>query len=201
MNQFWTDIYEKAKAAKAKFANEDDYKQPHNKYGEEFGYTLKPPYTIGEVNECEKNINTPLPSDLKTYLLNISREFCANTYPHVFELPKKLRSCRFPNNCTYASEWDEIECCKCNGICKNNDDSYNNGYDDHDFGTGCCLPNCGQIHSLYHGMVQIGFGGCTNEDYIVIKGSNVGSVYDFGSGNPHRISCNIIQYLMQGLRY
>ena len=60
------------------------------KYGDRYGYTLKPPYTLEEIANWESKLAHPLAQmirlDLIKYLTEVSREFFLTSYPHVFLL-------------------------------------------------------------------------------------------------------------------
>lgn len=64
---------------KRKFANGYTYYVPKTKWGDKYGYELKPPYTPEEVNSWRKI----LPNDFYTYLTKISREVFVDVYPYV----------------------------------------------------------------------------------------------------------------------
>ncbi len=75
------------KEKKIKFANtkQPSYYQNCRNWGEIYGYTLKPPYTLKEIEEYEKKYDVILPHILREYLFCISRE---NTkgYPCIISL-------------------------------------------------------------------------------------------------------------------
>ena len=77
-------------------------------YGEHHGYKLKPPYSVSEIEAYEKHIDTRLPSELREYLLYVSREFigynncncmlCSNITEFKLDMKHTLEPCTLPNN-------------------------------------------------------------------------------------------------------
>lgn len=71
---------------KWEFANKKSYYGNRDEnWGEEYGYALAPPYKEFEIEEYEKKYNVKIPSNLRNYLVNISRETLGH-YPYIVDL-------------------------------------------------------------------------------------------------------------------
>ena len=144
---------------KERYANTLDYCTPQRLNGEIYGYTLKDPYTIEEIEKYEKDIDERLPEDLREYLLYVSRELKTYAYPYEFKLYTDIGKCILPLDETYFSN-DEIY--ELTNIAENNtwQDRESTNYSDDTAG-----------------MLKIGEGGCSFSYWIVIKGNHKGTIW------------------------
>lgn len=128
---------------KEEAANEET--RHDTKYGDYCGYTLKPPYTLEEIETFEVQIESRLPEKLREYLLYVSREFigynncnciiCDNILEFKLD-PKKVKECNIPEGeDTWEDDYPSIQ----------------NGF----------VPFLPESHAAYY--------------YIVLKGNNYGS--------------------------
>lgn len=162
---------------KEAFANtlEPDYYSNRKYNGESFGYTLASPYTEQEINFFEIKHNTKLDSNLKLYLLKVSRELFVAAYPNIFDLGIE-GSCLIPEN---KSLWNAGDCPIHEKYgCINN--------------TGHCADNCPDI---LDGMSQIGMLGCSFDDFIVVKGNHIGSIWNSDGDAVYKMNTTFKQYV------
>lgn len=143
------------------------------------GYKLKPPYSVEEVKEYEAQLGVELPSDFKTYLTEVSRELFVAYYPMIFHLDadEPLDSeFRVPSDRQY---WVFGDCL------------------DHGRNSEEC-----DCEEWAGGTVQVGEGGCMDEDWLVIKGTQVGSVWRVGSGGDslHRHYESFWDYIYEPIK-
>lgn len=120
-------------------------------YGHDYGYILKDPYTELEISNFENKINAKLPSELRYYLINISREILIN-YPVTFDLtiykewtPDVLPMSDFQKRYIH----DSNKYPNCDNECSEDDHFID--YDN-------------------HGMLYIGNGGCEFGYYMSMTG-------------------------------
>ena len=74
INYSWKEIKDFYQSKKVNFANKlSYYGNKDEKWGEIYGYNLKSPYNIKEIEEYEKQNSFKLSNDLRYYLLNISK--------------------------------------------------------------------------------------------------------------------------------
>lgn len=124
--------------------------------GKRYGYTLKDPYTSEEVEEFEKNQSIKLDSDLKDYLIKVSREIYVYAYPEIVYLSKNdIGTCQIPEDKTFYNQVIENHKSDCIEDC-DNDECYIDSTD---------------------GMLYIGEGGCSFSHQMVVKGNHLGSVW------------------------
>jgi hypothetical protein len=71
---------------KEKWAKTECYYSGRKYWGDCEGYTLKPPYTLEEIEQYEEKIKDKLPESFRKYLLEISREFFFENHPIVGKL-------------------------------------------------------------------------------------------------------------------
>jgi hypothetical protein len=175
----WEEIRDYYRQKKEVWAKGKSYYQGHPEWGtqrlfgseEPAGYELKAPYTVEEVECYEETLDVKLPTDLKTYLTDVSRELFVAYYPMVFSLHA---SGPLPNEFKLPEEksywW--YDDCLVHGAYPQLPEPHN---EDNDYGSCDCEDWTG-------GMVRVGEGGCTDTDLLVIKGTQVGTVWCVGSG-------------------
>ncbi len=139
---------------------------------EQYGNTLAPPYTKEEVEEYEKDCGVRIPSDLRKYLINISRE-TIGSYPDIITLHEPIIEYFYKDeDSTYPNFKPEVE---------------KQIYDDE----GYCLPFEKMVELGYH-RVKLLFthqNGCTDDDFICIKGKFYGDEFRYGpNGDINRLS-------------
>lgn len=129
------------------------------------GYELKPPYSAQEVEDYESRCQIVLPADLKTYLTEVSRELHVTSYPLVFSLrgDGPIGEFKVPED---KKMWDFGDCLI------------------HGHWTVCeaAGEDCDETTEVTDGTVVIGEGGCTDVDWMVVKGTHYGSVWRVGNG-------------------
>ena len=146
-------LRETTAAKKAEFARE--YRCMHTKTtrnGERFGWDLKPPYTLAEIEAFEAGVDPgfKLPDEFRTYLTQVSREVFATSYPEEVALDLDEGCCWYDARNYYRlfprrdRDWDDDR-------------------------------------SLYDGMMQIGDDGCEWTTWIVARGNRAGSVWNSSS--------------------
>ena len=62
---------------------------------------------------------------------------------------------------------------------------------DNEYKYGCNICNI----KLKGGIIEIGSGGCSNIDYLVIKGPHKGSVWNFGDDGGNKFRDSFIEYV------
>lgn len=162
----WTEIKQFYQDKKCKWAKTRSYYKGNPLWAEIYGYTLLEPYTLEEITNYETQIQTPLPEELRSYLLLVSKEIFAGRYPMVFglstshsnmeigsfKLPTSIHSWNI-GDCLSHDSWD-----KCSDLCLSMEND-----------------PCG-------GLIKIGENGCTDDTNIVIKGNSIGSIWSVGNG-------------------
>ena len=86
---------------KEEYSKRLDSYTPQRPRGETYGYTLKDPYTLEEIQKYEMAIHERLPEELRDYLLLVSRELKTYSYPMEFELDTDIGTCKIPISTTY----------------------------------------------------------------------------------------------------
>jgi hypothetical protein len=75
------------------------------KYGDLLGYSLKPPYTLSEIEEYEECLGNRLPEKLREYLLYVSREIIGpDCNINEFKLDLDIGTCTLPEDTREAPE-------------------------------------------------------------------------------------------------
>jgi hypothetical protein len=144
-----------------------------------YGYEFASPYTEEEINTYEADLNTNLDPNLKLYLLKVSRELFVTGYPSIFELDTE-RSCLIPENKTM---WNAGDCCIHGKYgCINNMEN--------------CTDDC---PGIYDGMSQIGMRGCSFDDFIVVKGNHIGSIWNSDGDAVYKMDVTFKQYVHDGV--
>jgi hypothetical protein len=152
----------------SKFANSKSYyNDGTQKWGEDskYGYELPLPYTEAEIVEFERKNDLTLPADFREYLLKVSREVYCYSYPKRVGLWVDKSESLVGPDIDYVNEEtmsdSELEI---PGVTM----------DDNDEST---------YKSVSGGMMTIGEGGCTYSHMIMVKGSQIGTVwYNDGNG-------------------
>lgn len=159
MENKWAHVRERVKAKKEKWAQQPTYYRRIAKWGdiEDYGFTLQEPYTREEVEEAETLSGIELPTDLKEYLIFVSRELFEESYPIVFSLEglNRLNEER-PFNIPAPEDWS-CEACDC------------------DIDAEC-------DHLFSDGTLDIGNGGCTDSYMIVLRGHQRGTIWVITEG-------------------
>lgn len=158
---------------KRKWSQKDSYYKPSRKLGEEYGYELKEPYTLEEVEEYERTMGYTLPAPLKEYLTLVSCELFVSYYPYVFNLEKDKANI-LCDNIFFLKEGEKISI-DFEGACENND---------------CWCDD---------GMECIGEDGCSFDDFIVVNGPQKGSVWNSDGDNLYKKYENFIEYIKSGM--
>jgi hypothetical protein len=187
----WEEIREFYSDKKTKWSNTTSYygarttlwgnEKSHGHPSGYYGFELLPAYSEEEVQVYERKMRIHLPDDLRSYLTLVSRELHTASYPMVFKLlenpekwedndprlQKSFGSCHLPSS---MNIWDHQRCLNHlsgSGVCPDEcfDEDHDNEEDD----------PCG-------GMKTISNGGCTDEDYIVLRGNDVGCIWTNGGG-------------------
>jgi hypothetical protein len=141
------------------------------------GYDLKPPYTLEEVDALEQSQGITLPVDLKTYLTTVSRELFVTSYPMVFSLRATIEGeFNVPAEKRY---WDFGNC-----LLHPNDDC-------------TCVKDM-----TTGGTLEIGDGGCTDTDLIVLKGAThyYGSVWRVGGDSVYHSYPTFWEYVYEPIK-
>lgn len=143
--------------------------------GESFGYTLALPYLEQEIIDFEIKHGIKLDPNLRLYLLNVSRELFVASYPSIFDL--EIESpCTIPEHETMWNEGD----CHIHGEYGNANNTDN------------CTDDCS---NMFDGMVNIGTYGCTFDDFIVVKGNNIGSIWNSDGDTLYKQNTTFRQYV------
>jgi hypothetical protein len=171
----WDEIREYYSHKKMEWAKTKSYYGDRNKdwgmetrseTNETYSYELKPPYTKVEVANFEKTANIVLPRELVYYLTNISRELFLGSYPRIFNI--KLTEEQIG---TFEVPLDKDMWCY--GDCP-----VHGSYDE--------LPDDGcECDDPTDGVVKIADSGCTDVDYLVVKGNHYGTIWSCGGGGDY----------------
>jgi len=196
----WEEIRDYYRQKKEVWAKGKSYYQGHPEWGTEkifgsdepAGYELKAPYTVEEVECYEETLGVKLPADLKTYLTEVSRELFVASYPMIFSLhasgPLK-NEFKLPEEKSY---WC-YDNCLIHGAYPQLPEPH---HEDNDYGSCDCEEN------WTGGMERVGEGGCTDTDLLVIKGTQVGTVWCVGSGGDslHRSYDSFWDYIYSPIK-
>lgn len=137
-------------------------------------FTLESPYTVEEVEKYETTIGVKLPADFKTYLIEVSRELIVAhpTVCHLTDRGQMDTEFKIPPEKDY---WSFQPCLI------------------HDFypqqppqTTENENVTCGCNNGETGGLKMVGEGGCDELDWLVIKGTQVGSVWHDGGTDSLR---------------
>lgn len=168
----WSEIKNFYTSKKERWALTKSYYSPNDIWAEcssddghpnrKYGYKLLDPYTEEEVILFEKKMGIELPSDLRYYLINVSRELFAGGYPLVFPLQggTQIGTFQLPigtelwnyGGCIIHGKWDgKME---------------------------SCTEECSEDRNEPCG----GTMSISDQSVIVVKGNEKGSVWDEDAG-------------------
>ncbi len=163
LDQTLKEFHKRQKAKKEKWAQSYN-KSTNERWGDdpEYGFHLAPPLPLEIIETFESLNDCKIPNDLRQYLEKYSSELFLSFYPYKFELPEtpefKNLSSKIPPEVTFIDyeNFDELEWIKPD----QSDDDWL------DLEHLCC-------------MLQISEGGCLDEDVIIIKGNQAGSIWAY----------------------
>jgi len=192
----WTEIKDCYTAKKAKWALTKSYYsgypiwaecQSHEHSDGKYGYKLLEPYTEDEVALYERKMGFKLPADLRHYLVNVSRELFSSSYPIVFRLLRDeakeyedndprldIGTFQLPAG---TQLWDYGGCVKHGSTtCSKLSEPWDGKMDN-------CTEECSlDSNEPCGGMLTVSDGGCTDQSSIVVKGNEMGTIWDNGNG-------------------
>lgn len=156
----WDEVRAFYSKRKEDWAKTKSYYSGNPEWGIQYGYQLAPPYSVQEVEQSEALMGCTFPDDLRDYLTTVSRELFAGGYPMIFHLPQgDIGSFQVPLDTTL---WDYVTCLT------------HRRFKD-------CPEDCPDVVEC-GGYVTVGDGGCTDQDYLIIKGNHLGTIWSDGGG-------------------
>lgn len=187
----WEDIEKYYSGKKKEWASSKSYYKDHPEWGSmnmssdkcKYGYELKPCYTEEEVNKFQRVTNIELPQELIYYLTHISRELFLGSYPIIFDIAisEPLGNFNVPID---KEMWYYRDCVE--------------------HGSYPQSPEC-NCKDPTNGIMLIADGGCTDIDYLVVKGNHCGEIWCNGGGgdfmSSHYKYKNFWEYLVNPIIY
>lgn len=157
----WKNIVKYYTTKKREWAIKKTYYSGHSDWGsvkmpgtdETYGYELKPPYSEEEIVAYQQTCNIKLPRELEQYLTTVSRELFLGLYPMIFSINRKVPygNFRVPVG---KSMWMYGDCIEHQG----NED-------------------CDCRDPTSDGLVLIAQNGCTDQDYLIVKGNHLNTIW------------------------
>jgi len=164
-------------------------KREGNPYGEYYGYELREPYSLNEVEKFEEIQGIKLDIYFKEYLTKISREMFTYAYPEVICLPnRKIKDCTIPEGEKFCEQVLEHHVIDCNNNNCDNDDCDNDDCDNDD---------CWIIHT--DSMLYIAEGGCSFSHQMIVKGNNLGTIWHCDGDYINKIADSFKEYIFRNV--